>query len=558
MSELCQLQISGLERRLKGFTFFNNKDVMRNFIAENLSSSGYNFSIPTVLALTDRSPKLEKELYDLYMRKFGMGNLAGIDFDIKILQASVLDGLVIGINVEKEGDFQVYTANTDVIFSLNPDSKFSLEKTLELNRKRVVHAVRIDTEYSPSGSVSARVVSLNKNTSLHIVNLSTFEGRFHLVPYIAIHQSMDFFREMLNDRRILDVRQDKGEINKARYITCRKDVLARFSDSKEFAESLKPSFFPLKGFFYAPNLGASSLTLGLTRIDLLDVCSVKTVKEPPVKKPSGGLSSVIKEASIFSILTRLYDNDTSTYADLVDRFPNRKEILTGAVHDVDKGVPNPNSIIKYIHGLSEAERAKVESLIPGLEEEVKMKESIISCHQELNPMDYSLKEIKSLLSTGVYKFVIQKSNCKYSTIVATNCPALLRKMYGSNYFAKYESLGVRIRKLERFITTEFYNVDRGRIEDWLYYCGFPISERYVSKIEELWSSRSSGNLLHEELVDLLGGNPKTTSRKTTRRSSDSEDMLLVRKCFASIISTGSVDYYRYLDMSKVVSMYRVG
>ena len=554
---LESLKTSGIEKRIRNSIFSRHYKTIDDYIANNLKRRGDNFFIPTIQTIVDRDVELERELIDLYNKKFPLGGTEDIDYDIKLLQASVLDGLVVGINIEKEGDFQIYTANIGTIFGINNESKFNIDKTLDLNRQGIVHAVRVDIDYTSEEGFNYKVVSLNKNTNLKIFDVETCEGKFHLVPFVAIQRSMSFFKEMLEDQRILSVSQDKGEIRKDRYITCRKDVLARYCDSEAFAKSLKPSFFPLKGFFYAPVLGASSLTAGVSRVDLLDVCNVQSVSSVEgFSKPSGGLDSFLVESCIVTILNEMYDKDVEGYQKLVDSLPNKDGVITGAVFDIDKGVPSPISIIKYIHGLNKSTRAKVEGLIPGLEEAVNVKKQVFNEYEEIDLSSLSNADVKEMLKTGVYKFLIRKKDCSYSSLTLSNNPRILRTLYGQDYFGKYESFGVRLRRLENCINKQSYSGDSELVKSWFTVCGFDCEEVKLNKVLELWRDGVVGNSLHEELLKLFS-KPKST-RKSTRRSTSNEDLILARVCLASITSSGAMDFYRYLDMSKVVSMYRLG
>lgn len=563
------LDNSSLEEKLKDSIFNRHYRVMDRYIYENLKKKGSNFFIPTIQTLVERSPELEEELINLYNRKFPMSYTGDIDYEIKLLQASVFDGLVVGLNIEKDGEFQIYTANTKAIFGIDINSRFNIEKTLEMNRNRIVHAVRIDIEYTSEKGFKYKVVGLNKNTNLHIFDIETFRGRFHLVPYIAIQRSMRFFKDMLDDMRVLDVKQDKGELCKRRYITTRVNELVKYSDNEEFAKSLKPSYFPLKGFFYAPSLGASSLSTGVTRIDLLDVSNVRNVTKVNMPSKVSGFDDMIKESSMFSILTEMYDNDIKRYQEIVDKLPNTN-VLTGAVFDVDKGVLRPLSIIKYMYSLSSSEKAEVESYIPGLNEEVFRKKSVLNKYEKLNPFDYSLDEIRRMLKTGVYKFIIRKKNCNYSSITATNSEKLLASMYGRDYFSKYESFGVRLYKLE-YLLRRVSDLNRESIVPIFNYCGFPSDDNTIGSVleelrlngfnfrnEEHDSIGNRGSKFHGVLANILEDKDRVGRGKAIRSSSSNEGVILVRKCFASMTSSGSVDFYRYLDMSKVISMFRVG
>lgn len=492
---LESLKSSGLEKRIRSSIFHKNYKVIDSYIEENIRREGDNFFIPTIQIITDRNPSLEKELLDLYNRKFPIGT-EDIEDEIKILQASVLDGLVVGVNTEKDGELQIYTANIGAIFGVDSNSKFNIEKTLELNRKRVVHAVRVDIDYTSEEGFNYKIVSLNKNTNLHIVDLENNTGRFHLVPYVAMQRSMAYFKEALDDMRVINVTQDKGELLKSRYITKRGDILAKYSDSEAFAKSLKPSYFPLKGFFYAPVVGASSLTMGVTRIDLIDVCKIEYVsKIENISKPEGGIDSAIKTSSIMTILSNMYDSDVEGYQKIVDNLPV-DSILTGAVFDVDKGVPSPISMMKYINSLNKEDKSIIENLIPGLDKEMESKKSVLNNYKKLDPSMYTLSEIKEMLKTGVYKFELRKKDCNYSSVTVTNSPELLKKMYGEDYFAKYESTGVRIRGLVNLISTHYTNESRETVGSWLKYCGFDTSDSSIDDVLDVMKNAKTKVEVH--------------------------------------------------------------
>lgn len=544
------LQCSSLEARLRNSIFERHYKVMDSYIGNNLKKGASNFGIPTVQTLIEGNEELEQELINLYYSKFPRESTEGIDYEIKLLQACALDGLIVGINTEKDGDYQIYTANIGTIFGIDNDSKFNLEKTLELNRKRIVHAVRVDIDYTSEEGFSYKLVTLNKNTNLHIVDLDTFVGRFHIVPYVAIQRSMAFFKDMLNNKKVLKVEQDKGEMNKIRYITDDVNILGKFCDNEEFAKSLKSAFYPLKGFFYAPVIGANSLSSGVTRIDLLNVERVTnaTNLSSVITKPVNAISNLVRTSCIYSILNNMYEYDIESYIEFIDNLPSN-DILSGAVYDVDKGAPEPKTIISYLNSLDPAERGVVENSIPGLGWEIAQRSEILTKYEKLNISDYTVSDIRNMLNSGVYKFVIQKKDCHYSAITVTNNPNVLKALYGNDYFAKHESLGVRLNRLQSYLEDNPYSEDSTMIEDWLRYCGFSTEESIVDKVQLLWGTGKIGVSLRSELLDLLG---TRKSKKTTKRTSYNEELILSR------VLPGSLDFYRYIDINKVIAMYRLG
>lgn len=541
MADLNYLKSTELEKTLGKTIYSRCKKVMDNYIMENLKQG--SFSIPIVQALVGTSKTLEKNLIELYDRKI-LVDTSHISDEIKVLQASAFDGLLIGVNLEKGGTTGIYTANPNAIFNFDNESKFSIDKTLELNENGIINAVRIDVEYLNSEEkFSFKPVSLNKNTNLQVADIDTMEGRFLLIPYIAFQRSLAFFKEMLDDGRTLKVTMEQGGMLKERYISAKSSELAKYCDSKEFAESLKPEYFPLKGFFYAPVLGASSLTLGRTRVDLIDICKVESTTKPKVSKAENPVDEMLRDSVAEMILTDIEKYDTDTYADIVSKMPKKDKVF-GAMQDA----PSVVSIMRYMRQLSPSDKEKALKLIPGFDDAVSEYKGVLNKCEYLDASKYKPEEIKELLKSGVYKFIIRKNDCMYSSMTITNDENILRSIYGKDYFKRYESLGVRLYKLESM-------VEHNSVEDSLAYCGFETDSDTISNVISVLGTNDPQKSTHERLADVLGDSGST--RKQVRKSTSNDSLVLARTCFAIEGADKSSDYYKYIDISKVVSMCRL-
>lgn len=556
MTNLDSLEVQGFENKIRNSIYNKHIDVINTILKNTLQGKEDNFSVPVIQSVLNESNMLQIDLLNVYNSKFPC-DTSDIDYEIKLLQASLLDGLVVGFNVNKGGEFKIYTANVGAIFGVDYESKFNIEKTLGLNREGVLHAVRVDVDYTSEAGFKYKVVSLNKNTNIKPITSNNPDGSFYLVPYSVVSHFMSFFKNVLDSNNTLLIKQDKGELIKERYITKNIDILSQYCDNSSFAKSLKTSYFPLKGFFYAPVVGASSLTSGVTRVDLIDVCSVNKVNEiVGVSKAKDGFNEMIKESCIMATLQRMYSSDLGAYSNLINNLPN-KDILTGEVADIDKGLPNPKTIIKYMHSLNDTDKEDFYSLFTDLDGDVFKKRKILYSYEEMNINDFSVEELRELLNNGVYKFQLRKKDCINSTIMVTNSVSILKEMYGDDYYAKYESFGVRLRGLQKFLEHKSYTGSSGDVIQWLRYCGMEVSTPIVTKIMGVWQSGVKGRELYETLSELL--NPKTSkTKKVTRKSASNDNLILARVCLPSITSSGDMDFYRYLDIDNVVGMYRIG
>lgn len=541
MADFNVLKRGELEKSLGKTIYSSYKAVMDKYIISNLQDGG-SFSVPIVQVLVGESDKLKARLLDLYHRKMATVDTSHIDEEIKILQASAFDGLLLGLNVEKGMQMAIYTANPNAIFHFDGDSKFSLDKTLDLNEQGIINAVRIDIEYTSEEGFTFKPVSLNKNTNLKVYDTDTMEGRFFLVPYIAIQRSMAFFKEMLDDGRILKVTQDKDGIAKVRHICSRKSELVKYLDHKDFADDLFPEYFPLKGYFYAPVLGASSMTLGKTRVDILDVNKVELVTKPNIVKEDS-LGDFIREKAMASVLSDMYKNDIEGYVDVVSKIPNKDKVF-GDMSDY----PKPFAVLAYYRQIPSKDKSNLLKSIPNIDTKISELMSLIDRFDKIDVKGKTSDDLRGFLKSGLYKVLIRKKNCEYSTMFVTNSRTILAKAYGKDYFKNYESFGTRLYKLE-----DLYNIG-WTMSEAMCYCGFEDKLHFSYAAEEILAVKDNKASVHERLASLLGEEEDGTKKKVNRSAKD-EDLILCRDCFAEY---GSSNYYRYLDLNKIVSIIQVG
>ncbi len=528
---------AGLDRLYAESVFYSYRDVIDGYVADMLKD-GDNYFIPTVDRLCELCPDLTKDLVSLYDTKFPEATEYGIPDWVKVNQASLLDGLVFGVNIEKDFEASLFTANPGFI-SPTEKSPFSLGKTVDLNTKVVANAVRVDLDYkNDKGDFTHKFVRLNVNTNLLLAGSGTPGGRYYLIPFWFIYSTIKFIRSLLLHGSTLLVRQDASGLVKERYISCDRGMLEKFS-SDSLVPAYDASYYPLKAFLYAPVLGASSLSVGLERVDLFNLLGISIVSgEPDIDKGVSGTEIVIIERCMTEILKGYYGDDTA-YLSIIDRLPHIQDFTTD-----DEVILTPYQILQYFHSLSNKDKKKVIEMIPGLAEVSSRKYSMM---KNFTPYtgEITTEGVKDLVNNGILKVVIQKKGATLSSMVVTNNRDILSTLYGKDYFKVYESVGTRAKLFREVVlgSKSDEEVLRG-----LDYYGFTL---YGYDNEEALRVIELKNLAYDDpegFVSFFTGS-------SPRKSSSKSNTILVRSCFASLSEENGVEgYYKYIDVDRIKSI----
>lgn len=539
---LSKLKATELEKFISGSILSRNKKIFDEYIVNELQNnkSDSNFSVPVAQEILRNSPSLAKKLINLYKQMFVLESrqLDGIDEEVMAMQGMLLDGLCFGLNVEKGGEMSLYTANPKAVFGVDPNSRFSIEKTIELNRQGTLHAMRVDVSYTSAEGFEYKLVNLNKNTCLNLVDLNTGEGRFYIIPYMFVVRAFALFDTLLTSGRTLKVVQEK-DILKTRYISINKTELSKYVDMPEFVSDLNVEYFPLKGFFYAPILGAPVFSVGRTRIDILDICSINPSKNPKVEKVKDSFNSLLEDQISTKMLEEMEINDPESYEKLVGELP-KKAMLDD---------PSSRDVIHYLREMKTKDREVFFSEIPGYSGYM---DSVRSLFKDPKEVKISSKEdFNSVLKSNICRVTVRKKDCMYSSMVVTNNRNALKRLYGEDYFGKYESFGVRLYMLQNMLEGD------ANIEAAFAYCGFEYTLERDKAVTDIISGRGRqpDKNIHEQLADVLSDEER---KETTRRSTSNEDVVLARSCFAPITVDGPRDLYRYVDYTRLVSCYIIG
>lgn len=575
-----KIRVSELEKTLGKTGMGKCKKFFDEYIVSNLQNNkgDTNYFIPLIKEVVDtytstKGNGLKKFLNDLYSTTLALDDYTGVSEEVRMIQAVMFDGLVVGINIQKDLKVDIFTANTDLIFGISAGKSFSLAKVAELNRNNEVGGVRIDISYTSDNEFEYSIKGVRKPNNLTLYNPETGEGNFVFLPYGFFVETMKVFEKLLNEKRVLKVTQNSGVLSKVRYITTDSKMLAKYSDNEEFAKSLKPAFYPLKGFFYAPVLGAPSTTIGCTKIDLTVLDKLEAVEPSKIRveKAEDGMKSLVTESTAISILAELYDSDPIAYGEVIKSMPNRKKIIDKEAEEL----PSPYSFAGYLHGLGKGEYTKALSKVPGLGDSLEGKEDVFKGFEQVDFSNLSPNDIADMLKQGIYRFTIRKENCEFSSMVLTNNEDILKQLYGNDYFGCYESIGARLHKLTamfnetgKLVDGQFFLGSREKVEGALKYCGFDHSPEEVSRVIgycngtqiEVDNAEDWGkDILFEKLDGLLiPRNVDGTKEKRTVKRTPNPNVIMARGCFATKTSKEVREYYKNLDTAKILSMARIG
>ena len=344
---------------------------------------------------------------------------------------------------------------------------------------------------------------------------------------------------------ILKTKQNLHGAEKIRVITKNKRILQEFCDDPYAPTVVSPMFFPLKGFFYAPVVGAPSTTAMVTNIDLFKLDELKKISDASgirrlgIEKPESAIHAMVSEQVICGTLMGIKASDPERFIKIIHSLPRYNEIL-----GEDENAYTNYNISKYLHSITKDEIYRVISKVPGADKEIGYRMNLFS---DPVPAEVSnTSDIRDLLRGHVLKFILKKKDCKLSSITCTNDDTMLRSIYGRDYFAKYEGFNIRF---SRFIDALTDGVD---VKEALIEYGFSADPEILEKIDELTKAdsvdeKSFGEALRQVVAENEG--------VRLRSSSKDSDNIIVRLLNAYIDEDGKVqDYYRSIDPDAIVDI----
>lgn len=426
-----------------------------NLLVKRLVSE--TFYIPGLLDLIDEIPGVFDTLVGRYNQV--MGETEEITPEVKAAQALAFDESFFAYDHDKD-NYELYTCNPALLQQVEGGERFDPDRILVENKAGRVYSFRLDVKYAAPGLYFVRAVQ--PRSLVDRVSLETFT----IFPYLILARLMKAIELKLSQGRVLSIVQDMGGPKK-RYVTIDKSVLSEWSGVPEFSNGLNPVVFLPKGWIYLPTLGAPSTSLGLTRIELLRIDSIKVIHKNTlageISKQSGNpLTKTLQNEIISSfVMKRLNPEDENI---------QWKQWFSKALESFGQEIQEETfAVARQLTRLSDREQRVLWTALsqqaPQLREEFAKLTKVIRGYEEV-PLPISEDEFYLAANRGVVKTVAISNNCKFYTSVGTLNEEILSIVYGEGYFREMESTGVRVNKYLRAVfngmpeneAREFFNV----------------------------------------------------------------------------------------------------
>lgn len=537
-----------LERRLEDTKIGKYVSSVDDYVLTQLKSARGEVSIPTMQRFMELNPSYKNELEDLYIEKMkGVKGYDTVNVETIIAQAALFDCLCFVYDSKKD-EYSLATMNFELLYDLDVEYDM-LKQVLSKNKQGIVKAYRIDVEYSNSEkeftfkAVNARDFDIDESKSD-----SSGDKRFFLVPYIFSVRFMKYIESALNKGGTLRVHQALNGVEKIRIISKNEKVLSQMCDVPEAVKGLEAKFFPLKGFFYAPVVGAPSTTSMVTNINLFDVAIIKPTMKSDfqrfnIHKPVDPIKDMIGESLVCATLMKYKEEDISDFSYMISNLPYRNVYLDGDIETIDE-----KSISKYLHSITETAKDTVYSVV-GVDKELNRRRSLFKGNGRAMTKS-EIENIEETLQNNICRVVIQKKDCKLSGIFCTNDKNVLRSIYGEDYIKRYEGFSTKF-----YIFVNWYNtkvgtgeVNEESIGEELDFLGLPSGQEDIKNVVSCLGDRDNVEDLKWYFAKKMGISVK---RSEAVKSSSS---VLARSLTAYINSEGKPEeYYKFVDKSKIIS-----
>lgn len=567
--QITSVKATMLERRIGQTIMGMYSSEMDNMYRSQLASKLGTVSIPSLQLFATAADGLRERLIDLYNRQ--MNGVKGFEYigdDVKFAQGALLDGLCYVCNLQT-GEITLATMNFDILCDL--DIEFDMRKQImEKNSKGLCKAYRIDVEYL-NGDQEFTFKAVNaRNYDIDEAKLDTDETKqFAIAPYLAGVRLMKMCETILRNGKIMRVRQSNDGVVKIRFLTENIDVLRSYCDDPAAVSVVKSSYFPLKGFFYAPVVGAASTTAMVSRVNLFDIDNIRAagvehIDSAGIKKPENPVKDLIGERYFISAMLEMKGKDPEAFANMLKKLSYQGKLIK------DPEKIDAKELSVYLHGVTPAAVAKAYRLV-GVEDKINF--AMSHFQGKFRPMTTDeLANIEETLKNNVCKFTIRKNDCTLGSVFATNNGVMLGAMYGVGYFGVYESFGARFGKIEKFLNELFDAANSGadcsigselwddaqeEISKWMHLpFNDEIFEDLVEKAKEYQADGAAAYVRHMKAMyaKLCNVDLKRSEAASKATAENKENgTFMCRSISAYVNEQGKVvDYYKNLSISKIV------
>lgn len=517
---------------------------MSKYIINGIAEGGGSVQIPVLQRMFEVFPKFKQACIDNYNGVFGLNEyVTDIPDDIKASQGAILDGLCFMFDWSSGKSLGLVTLNNRII---EPDAEEVVDnkveaKIMEKNRVGLIHSYRYDFDYAQYGPDTATVKCVK-----HRIEID--EEHVTLVPLVAILALCEIIKSQLSKGKMLAMKQtiSNGEV-KVRVITENYEHLAHYCDDATACNGLSAEYYPLGSFMYAPVLGAPSTTAMKTRIDFFNLDDMMIVTKYQqcakfgIQKVKDPVNTLLRDNAILAALADMKVASPDAYTRFVLSLPD-----SYIFKDMADGDISIKTFSNYLHTVTDGKGNELLKKVPGAMERY---EKLTSVVREGAGGAVDTSDLYNVLRRNIVKVIWKKSNGVYASSVCTNCNDILKKVYGDDYFGKYESVGVRISNAVEDIKSLGMPVDVA--------CKtYGFKEAVAEKITE---SLKGGN------EDIEGAFYEALGKKKGQRTKN--DNLITARTLGSYLgekfdegdsSAKAEDYYVSIDTTHIVRAEVIG
>jgi len=527
----------------KSVLFNYRKEILELILAS--VGKGKSFTIPTSGYLMSAIPAIAQGYLKTYLQhEEPDGNKGIVAQDIQLLQGMAYDDKFFAMN-KHTGDFALYTYNQRQLAELGGVS-VPKGKVYTSNLDGIVYAFRLDIEN----------ISANKTTmkATRVVGKKVlFVADYYFIPFFVVEVISRILQDSLGKGLVLKIGQEVKGVLGDSLVTRNALVLNNYPKGRETPSVASKGDLIVdnnRAVLYAPRVGASDTSFGRSRINLLGIETLESVKDDGNLVPERNLTGILKTVVMSTIQLRLKECYT------VERLDDFHNILNAVVKIL--GVDRVKEILMHIEepeGMPEGAKISLGglvSLISSMDDEqvyklwsyeplkfdIKRGGEVYSLVKRVSESviypEISSEELRELLKDGIYKITIVKKNGTFSTKLVTNNYEILRRVYGENYFAEYESIGVRFKRAKYLLNEgkEFTEVVKE--------CGF-------TGLEGVSYTGNGIEILEDYVYNTLNYKERTFT----------DDNVICRKLFGLYNGESISDYYISIKPENIYEIARV-